>query len=40
MLVPAEPPAVRQLEWPWDQVGVLTIGRARADRVCGLSEQR
>ena len=40
MLVPAEPPAVRQLEWPWDQVGVLTIGRARADCVCCLSEQR
>ena len=40
MLVPAKPPAVRQLEWPWNQVGVLTIGRARADRGCCLSEQR
>lgn len=40
MLIPAEPPAVRHLEWPGDQMRILSIGGAGANRRRRLADQR
>ena len=39
LLPPAQATRVRHLEMWWDQVCVLFVGRARANRVCCFSNQ-
>jgi hypothetical protein len=39
MLIPAQPPTVRHLEGPWDQVRIFLIGCAGTDGRCRFANQ-